>query len=93
MKMWWMVWRGHVFAAVAILFGIATVYWLWLAIRSSGVDSIFTRGMLSLFCGILTLCIGAVAVYYWNTPRERRGVRNGTLIVRGKRHKAPGRDK
>ena len=94
MRKWWGIWRGHVWAALVLVFIGLAAFMLWLSAESETPDGRFIFGMAFICMGVLAFCSGMVAAYHWNTKRERVGIRQGTIVV-GKpyRQKPAGGDK
>jgi hypothetical protein len=90
MKMWWGIWRGHVWAGVVVLLALLAALLLWLSTESTTPDGRFVFGMAFIVCGVLAFCAGMVAAYHWNNKTQRQGIRQGTVVVERWRSAPPG---
>jgi hypothetical protein len=91
MHKWLSIWAGHLWALGSLALVAVAVYFLWSSVHSVTREGTFVLGMAFILAGVLAFCAGAVAAYHWNTRVQRRGLRQGTIVVgRGSRQMPPG---
>jgi hypothetical protein len=71
MKRWWKLWSGHVYTALATLFGLIALVFIIVSIRARDDSGAFWAFVLCALCALLALTLAALASAMWTTYRER----------------------
>jgi membrane protein implicated in regulation of membrane protease activity len=81
MRLWWKIWGGHVYLALAIIAILVTLGCIATVLLSVDSDVMFTSFVVGLITFLLSVTFGIMASYKVQTRLQRRYIRMDAALA------------